>query len=76
MRLAKEVSASFKDFCKDYGKDLETFGSNLEKFLVSESGYLLVEANVVKQTTSTVFVGVNSGQNHLLRPMFMMHTII
>jgi len=31
---------------------------------------LLVSTNVVKQTTSTVFVGVNSGQNHLLRPMF------
>jgi diaminopimelate decarboxylase len=28
-----------------------------------------VKTNVVKQTTSTVFVGVNSGQNHLLRPM-------
>jgi diaminopimelate decarboxylase len=35
---------------------------------VSESGVLLVQANVVKQTLSTVFVGVNSGQNHLLRP--------
>jgi diaminopimelate decarboxylase len=26
--------------------------------------------NVVKQTTATVFAGVNSGQNHLIRPMF------
>jgi len=25
---------------------------------------------VVKQTTATVFVGVNSGFNHLIRPMF------
>jgi diaminopimelate decarboxylase len=37
---------------------------------VSESGSLLVKANVIKQTTSTVFVGVDSGQNHLIRPMF------
>jgi diaminopimelate decarboxylase len=29
-----------------------------------------VNANVVKQTTATVFVGVNSGFNHLIRPMF------
>jgi diaminopimelate decarboxylase len=29
-----------------------------------------VKANLIKQTTSTVFVGVNSGQNHLIRPMF------
>jgi diaminopimelate decarboxylase len=29
-----------------------------------------VKANVIKQTTATVFVGVNSGFNHLIRPMF------
>jgi len=37
--------------------------------LVSEAGYLLVTANVVKATPVTTFVGVNTGQNHLLRPM-------
>lgn len=40
------------------------------KFLVSEAGVLLVKVNVVKQTTATVFAGVDSGQNHLIRPMF------
>ena len=40
------------------------------KYLVSGSGYLVVKANVVKQTPATVFVGVNSGFNHLIRPMF------
>ena len=40
------------------------------KFLVSEAGKLLVNVNVVKQTTSTVFAGVDSGMNHLIRPMF------
>ena len=40
------------------------------KYIVSEAGKLLVQVNVVKQTTSTVFIGVNSGQNHLIRPMF------
>lgn len=39
------------------------------KFLVSESGTFLAPVNVVKQTTATVFAGVNSGLNHLLRPM-------
>jgi diaminopimelate decarboxylase len=29
-----------------------------------------VKANVIKQTPATVFVGVNSGFNHLIRPMF------
>lgn len=39
------------------------------KFLVSEAGTLLVRVNLVKQTTATVFAGVDSGMNHLLRPM-------
>ncbi|MFN8337996.1 MAG: hypothetical protein U0T36_03165 [Saprospiraceae bacterium] len=39
------------------------------KFLVSQSGVFLVKVNVVKQTTSTVFAGVDSGLNHLIRPM-------
>ncbi len=39
------------------------------KFLVSASGVLLVSVDLVKQTTATVFAGVNSGLNHLVRPM-------
>jgi len=39
------------------------------KFLVSEAGKFLVQVNVVKQTTSTVFAQVDSGFNHLIRPM-------
>ncbi|HEX2682874.1 MAG TPA: diaminopimelate decarboxylase, partial [Ferruginibacter sp.] len=40
------------------------------KFLVSGAGYLLTEVNVLKETTSTTFAGINSGFNHLIRPMF------
>ncbi|MFZ1685973.1 MAG: diaminopimelate decarboxylase [Flavobacteriales bacterium] len=39
------------------------------KFLVSESGVLLATVSQLKQTTATVFVGVDSGLNHLIRPM-------
>ena len=39
------------------------------KYLVSQCGYFLVKSNVIKQTPATVFVGVNSGFNHLIRPM-------
>ncbi|MDN3688079.1 diaminopimelate decarboxylase [Cyclobacterium jeungdonense] len=66
--VGKKVSAAFRDFCKEYGKDLEIWFEP-GKFLVSESGYLLVKANVVKPTPATTFVGVDSGLNHLLRPM-------
>jgi diaminopimelate decarboxylase len=40
------------------------------KFLVSQCGYFLVKANVIKESPSRVFIGVNSGFNHLIRPMF------
>ncbi len=39
------------------------------KFLVSEAGVLLVSVSLVKQTTATIFAGVDSGLNHLIRPM-------
>lgn len=39
------------------------------KFLVSEAGHLLVRVTLLKQTTATVFAGVDSGLNHLVRPM-------
>ncbi len=67
--LGKELSQRFNDFCKSYGKKLELWFEP-GKFLVSECGFLLVRVNVIKQTLSTVFAGVDSGQNHLIRPMF------
>ncbi|MDZ4847630.1 MAG: diaminopimelate decarboxylase [Chitinophagales bacterium] len=67
--FGKQLTKRFNDFCKEYGRDLELWFEP-GKFLVSESGYFLTKANVIKQTTATVFVGVNSGFNHLIRPMF------
>ncbi len=67
--LGKKLSARFNEFCKNYGKDL-TLAFEPGKFLVSESGYFLTKVNAVKQTTSTVFAQVDSGFNHLIRPMF------
>lgn len=67
-QLGKQLSKRFNQFCFDYGKDL-TLMFEPGKFLVSESGYFLAKVNVIKQTTSTVFAGVDSGFNHLVRPM-------
>ena len=67
--LASEFTLLFNNFCTDYGKKLELWFEP-GKFLVSEAGVLLTQVNTVKQTMSTVFAGVNSGQNHLIRPMF------
>ncbi|MBQ0735730.1 diaminopimelate decarboxylase [Aquimarina celericrescens] len=67
--LGEKLTKRFNSFCKEYGKEL-TLGFEPGKFLVSEAGYFLAKVNVVKQTTSTVFAGIDSGLNHLIRPMF------
>lgn len=67
--LGERLSTRFLAFCQEYGRDL-TLAFEPGKFLVSQAGYFLVKVNVVKQTTSTVFAGVDSGFNHLIRPMF------
>jgi len=67
--LGTKITERFKAFCKDYGRAL-TLKFEPGKYLISEAGYFLTKVNVVKQTTSTVFAGVDSGLNHLIRPMF------
>ena len=66
--LGEKITSRFTRFCKDYGRNL-TLMFEPGKFLVSQAGIFLVRVNVVKQTTSTVFAGVDSGLNHLIRPM-------
>lgn len=67
--LGQKLSDKFNNFCKEYGKEL-TLAFEPGKFLVSESGFFLAQVNSVKQTTSTVFAQIDSGFNHLIRPMF------
>ena len=66
--LGEKLTERFQTFCKNYGKDL-TLAFEPGKFLVSESGYFLAKVNAIKQTTSTVFAQIDSGFNHLIRPM-------
>ena len=66
--LGEKLTERFHRFCTTYGSDLE-LAFEPGKFLVSEAGYFLTKVNAVKQTTSTVFAQVDSGFNHLLRPM-------
>ncbi len=66
--LGRKLSKAFKRFCRSYGRELEIWFEP-GKFLVSEAGILLVKTNVIKTTPATVFAGVNSGLNHLIRPM-------
>ncbi|MBN9298986.1 MAG: diaminopimelate decarboxylase [Filimonas sp.] len=67
--LAQKVGEAFANHPNPNGKPLQVWFEP-GKFMVSESGYLVTEVNVLKQTNATTFVGVNSGFNHLIRPMF------
>ncbi|MEQ8927450.1 MAG: diaminopimelate decarboxylase [Fulvivirga sp.] len=66
--LGVKLGKAFDTFCESYGRKLEMWFEP-GKYLVSEAGYFLAKANVIKTTPATVFVGVDSGMNHLLRPM-------
>jgi len=66
--LGTRISERFNRFCADYGREL-TLTFEPGKYLVSEAGFFLAQVNVIKQTTSTVFAGIDSGLNHLIRPM-------
>jgi len=66
--LGEKLSERFNAFCEKIGKPL-TLSFEPGKFLVSQAGTFVAKVNVVKQTTSTVFAGVDSGFNHLMRPM-------
>ena len=67
--LGTKVAEAFANYEKETGKHLQVWFEP-GKYLVSQCGYFVVKANVIKQTPATVFVGVNSGFNHLIRPMF------
>ena len=66
--LGLKLSKAFTEFYRSYGRKLELWVEP-GKYIVSEAGYLFVKTNVVKPTPSLTFVGVNSGLNHLIRPM-------
>ncbi|MCS7076805.1 MAG: diaminopimelate decarboxylase [Bacteroidia bacterium] len=67
--LGRVMGQAFMEFCERYGRKLELWFEP-GKFLVSEAGYFFVRVNTIKYTTTGIFVGVNSGQNHLIRPMY------
>jgi diaminopimelate decarboxylase len=67
--FGKSLSKRFNKFSQEYGKDL-TLIFEPGKFLVSEAGIFMARVNVIKQTTATVFAGLDTGMNHFIRPMF------
>ncbi len=68
-KLGSVFRAGFNELCESDGREL-TLRFELGKYLVSDAGYFLTKVNVIKQTTAYTFIGLNSGFNHLIRPMF------
>jgi diaminopimelate decarboxylase len=68
-KLGKKVAEEFDLFEKQYGRMVGVWFEP-GKFLVSEAGYFITKVNVVKDSASNVFAGVDSGLNHFIRPMF------
>ena len=67
--FGKEFSDKFNTYCKNNNREL-VLKFEPGKFMVSDSGFFLAKVNVIKQTPSTTFIGLDSGLNHLIRPMF------
>jgi diaminopimelate decarboxylase len=68
-KLGKKVAYELEMFQKKFGRSVE-FWFEPGKYLVSEAGCFITRVNVIKDASSTVFAGVDSGLNHLIRPMF------
>jgi diaminopimelate decarboxylase len=66
--LGLKLGKAFREFYQSYGRKLELW-IEPGKYVVSEAGYLVVKTNVVKTTPSVTFACVDSGLNHLIRPM-------
>ena len=66
--VGDKLRAEYQAFSKAYGRELELWFEP-GKFLVSAAGIFCMKANVIKPTPATVFVGVDSGLNHFIRPM-------
>ena len=67
--FGQQVSDMFKEFCDAYGTPLSMYFEP-GKYLVAESGSLIVEVTTLKQNRRKRIAGVNSGFAQLIRPMF------
>lgn len=67
--LGAEVNKVMIQLSQKYGRPL-TAWFEPGKYLVSECGYLIAQVNVLKKSGDIQFAGINTGLNHLIRPMF------
>ena len=66
--MGKEIVSIFENFCKSYGKELKMYFEP-GKYMVAESGHLLIEVNTIKKNRTRTIAGCNSGFPQLIRPV-------
>lgn len=64
-----EIVDPLHDYLKKHPSSDLTFVFEPGRFLVAESGTLLVRVNTLKVTKNRTFAGVDSGMGHLVRPV-------
>ncbi len=67
--LGQKVKEEFEQYAATYGRRLQVWFEP-GKYIVSECGYFITKVNVLKPAVNAVFAGVDTGLNHLIRPMF------
>lgn len=65
---SQELKKRWDHIKESQGKEME-FRFEPGKYLVGDAGYFVTTANVIKQTPVCQIVSVDSGLNHLIRPM-------
>jgi diaminopimelate decarboxylase len=58
----------FDRFCKGYGKELALYFEP-GKYIVAESGCLVVKVNTIKKAKERYIIGTDSGFPHMIRPV-------
>ncbi len=66
--IGSRLAQKFQAFEKETGRHLQLW-IEPGKFLVSEAGILITKTTVVKENPTITFAGVDTGLNHLIRPM-------
>jgi diaminopimelate decarboxylase len=67
--LGAEVNKAMLRLSEKYGRTL-TAWFEPGKYMVSECGYFIAKVNVMKKSGDIEFAGIDTGLNHLIRPMF------
>jgi len=63
------ISKRFREFCREYGRELSLYFEP-GRYIVAESGTLVVRVNTLKNNDGLLFAAVDSGFPQLIRPAF------